>query len=97
MGVVANPLKLDALLNALRGALTIDTGGVSMSDLVFALRNLRPGSMIGVKIPTYFDTINDMSVVVATDDAKPLFAALRTDTLGAWVADKAHKQWLNAI
>jgi anionic cell wall polymer biosynthesis LytR-Cps2A-Psr (LCP) family protein len=94
-GIVTNPLKLDALLRAVGRAMTVDTGAYSLTDVVYALRDVRPGSLTGVKIPTYYDTWRKSSVVVPTDEATTLFAALRADTLDEWT--RTHKRWVNAL
>lgn len=94
-GVITNPLKLDALLRAVGGALTVDTGSYQLTDLVYALRDVRPNGLTGMKVPTYFDMWGNQSVVVATQDATSLFDALRGDTLDAWA--RTHKKWVNTI
>ncbi len=94
-GVLANPLKLDSLMRAVGSAVTIDTGGVSVPDLVLALRDVRPSSVTGIKIPSYLDNIDNVSYVIASAEAGSLFAAIRDDTLSAWVAE--HRNWVNTI
>jgi LCP family protein required for cell wall assembly len=94
-GVLSNPIKLGALLQSVAGAMTVDTGSATVPDLVFALRGLRPGAVTGVKLPYWLGSVNELSVVRASDEAGGLFAALRADTLDAWVAD--HGQWVNQI
>jgi len=95
MGMFTNPLKLDALLRAVAGSMTVDTGANSLPDLVFALRDLRPGDMTGVKIPATLGVIDTVSYVIASADAEGLFVAIRTDALSAWVS--THPQWVNRI
>ncbi len=95
MGMLTNPLKLDSLLRAVAGSMTVDTGAKSLPDLVLALRDLRPGDMTGVKIPSHIGVIDNVSYVIPSADAEGLFVALRTDALSAWVA--THPQWVNRI
>jgi LCP family protein required for cell wall assembly len=94
-GVLANPLKMDALVRAVGSAVTVDTGGVSVPDLVFALRDVRPSSITGIKIPSYLDNIDSVSYVIPTAEADSLFTAIRDDALDAWVT--AHTNWVNTI
>ena len=94
-GVVTNPVRLDQLLRAIAPALTVDSGGVGLEDLVFNLRGVRPSAMTGVKIPSEPQMIEGTSFVVATDEAPSLFDALRDDDLERWTRE--HGGWVNAI
>jgi LCP family protein required for cell wall assembly len=94
-GTLTNPVKLNALLNAISGAFTADTGGASIPDLAWALRGLRPDAITGVRIPYYFATIDNISYVMATDEADSLYAAVRADSMAEWTAE--HKEWVNKI
>jgi len=44
LGVLANPLKLDAVLRAAAGYPDLDGGGLSVTDWLFNLKGLPPGS-----------------------------------------------------
>jgi LCP family protein required for cell wall assembly len=94
-GVVTNPVRLDQLLRAVGPALTVDSGGVALEDLVFNLRGVRPGAMTGVKIPSEPQLIDGTSFVVATEEAPGLFDAVRNDDLERWTRE--HGAWVNAI
>lgn len=94
-GTLTNPAKLNALLNAISGAFTADTGGASIPDLAWAMRALRPNAITGVRIPYYFDTIDNISYVIASDEADSLYQAVRDDSMADWTA--AHAQWVNKI
>jgi LCP family protein required for cell wall assembly len=93
--MLTNPFKLTAFLRAVAGATTIDTGGLSLTDLAFALRNLRPADVTGVKVPHYYRMIGALSFVVGSEQANDLYAAVRQDALGAWTA--AHPEWVNQL
>ncbi|HEX6870890.1 MAG TPA: LCP family protein [Micromonosporaceae bacterium] len=95
VGGLTSPLTMDALLRAVAGSLTVDTGALSLPDLVFTLRGLRPEALTGIKVPYTYDMVGDESVVRATDEAKALFAAVRSDTLAGWTA--SHARWVNKI
>lgn len=92
-GVVANPFRLAALLDAMAASTTLDTGGVSIPDLVRALRNLGSDDLTGVQVPHYLDMIGGVSFVIATDEAQGLYDAVRDDTLDTWAAE--HPQWVS--
>jgi LCP family protein required for cell wall assembly len=92
-GVVANPLRLVGLVDAMAASVTLDTGGVAIPDLVIALRNVSPAAMVGVQVPNYLDNIGGVSFVIAADGAQSLYDAVRDDTLDRWAAE--HPQWVS--
>jgi LCP family protein required for cell wall assembly len=94
-GVLANPVKLDSLLRSIGSSLTVDTGAYSLTDLAVALRGLRPDDLTGFRLPSVDDTVDDQSIVRATDEAQSLYLALRIDDLESWARD--HPQWVNKI
>lgn len=94
-GTLTNPPRLDALLQALGGAMTVDLGGHSMPDMLFALRGLRASDVTGIKIPYGLEMIDDTSYVVAAADAGSLFDAMRNDSLDAW--STSHPEWVNPL
>jgi LCP family protein required for cell wall assembly len=94
-GAAANPVKMDALIRAVAATMTVDTGQTALSDLVFALRDLSPAGIIGIKIPSYPDTIEDVSYVVASQEAPSLFDAVRSDSVERWAHN--NEQWVNKI
>lgn len=94
-GVLANPVKLDALLQAVASSMTVDTGGLALPDVAFALRDLQPEAVVGVRLPYTMDTIEGTSYVLAAPEADGLYMALRDDDLGAWV--RAHRRWVNQL
>jgi LCP family protein required for cell wall assembly len=94
-GALANPVKLDGLLQSIGRSLTVDTGANSLTDLVLALRGLGPDDLTGIRLPFTLDTVGDQSVVRATDEADGLYRALRADDLQGWTDD--HPQWVNKI
>jgi LCP family protein required for cell wall assembly len=94
-GALANPMKLDGLLQSIGRSLTVDTGSASLTDLIFALRRLGPDDLTGIRLPYTLDTVGDQSIVRATDEADGLYRALRTDDLQGWTSE--HPQWVNKI
>jgi LCP family protein required for cell wall assembly len=93
--VLANPIKLDALLQAVASSMTVDTGGLSLPDVALALRNLRPEAVAGIRLPFTVDVIEGTSYVLATPEADGLYLALREDDLAAWV--QTHPRWVNQL
>ncbi|WP_213452794.1 LCP family protein [Rhizomonospora bruguierae] len=49
--VVANPVKLDAVLHAIKAGFTFDGRGYTVADWAYALRNLRPENLTMVALP----------------------------------------------
>ena len=94
-GVAHNPLRMDQLVRAVGEALTVDTGGASLTDLIFALRRLGPQDLIGIRVPSYPEMVGDVSYVFLTGEADGLFAAARTADLQTWAT--AHPQWVNRL
>lgn len=94
-GITHNPIVLDQFVRAVGHSLTVDTGQTSLTDLLLALRNLRPDRLTGIRVPSHPTQINDVSYVRLDDDADSLFDALRDGDLGAWAA--ANPRWVNPI
>jgi LCP family protein required for cell wall assembly len=94
-GIGGNPVKADSLLRAVAATMTVDTGQTTLTDLVLALRDLRPGGITGIKIPSYPETIDQLSYLVAAPEAAGLFAAVRTDSLDRWALTNG--EWVNKI
>ncbi|NUR72228.1 MAG: LCP family protein [Hamadaea sp.] len=94
-GLAYNPLKLDQLIRAVGSTLTVDTGGVSLTDLMFGLRRLGPDDLTGIKVPSYPDMVGDVSYVFLSGEAPSLFTALRAADLPTWVT--AHPKWVNPL
>jgi LCP family protein required for cell wall assembly len=94
-GVATNPIKLDRLVRAVAGTLTVDTGGVPLDALVFALRGIRPDNITGITIPSEPTWIGNTSYIVAFDEAVNLYQAVADDNLAAWA--QANPTWVNAF
>ena len=93
--VVANPVKLDRVLRAAGGALTVDTNGVPLDELLFALRGLPADAVRGVQVPSYPQTIDGVSYVVLDDGGAGLFGALRDTRVPEWAG--ANPRWVNRL
>ena len=76
-------------------SMTVDTNGVPIDQLVYTLRNIRPDSLVGIRVPSTTATIGGVSYVLQTDVASSLYSAIFTDTLDDWIA--THRSWVNAL
>lgn len=94
-GVATNPIKLDQVIRQVGGALTVDTGGVPLSDLVLALRRVGPDDLTGIKVPSHTENTGGTSYVLLDKQADDLFQAIRTGELRMWAAE--HQAWVNPI
>jgi LCP family protein required for cell wall assembly len=83
-GTLTNPVRLDALLQAVAGSMTLDLGATTLPDLIFALSGLRSDDLTGLRVPSYVEMIGDTSYVIADDTAAELWRALREDSLAGW-------------
>ena len=91
----SDPIKLDRVLRAVGGALTLDSNGVPLEDLLFALRALPADALRGVQVPSYPQTIDQVSYVVLDSGGSGLFDALRTTRMPDWAA--ANPRWVNRL
>ena len=69
----SDPVKLDQVLRAVGGSLTVDTNGVPLEDLLLALRACPPDALRGVQVPSYPQTIDEVSYVVLDNGGNGLF------------------------
>jgi LCP family protein required for cell wall assembly len=93
--LTSNPLELDRFIRAVGSSLTVDTNGVPVDELMFALRNVRPGNLLGLQLPSAPEMYGGVSYIIASQEAEKLYTALRDDTLEAWAA--ANPSWVNRI
>ena len=94
-GLAQNPFKIDTVIRDVGNAMTVDTNGVPIDQLVYTLRNIRPDSLVGIRVPSTTATIGGVSYVLQTDVASSLFSAIGTDTLDDWIA--THRSWVNTL
>ncbi|MPZ27403.1 MAG: LytR family transcriptional regulator [Micromonosporaceae bacterium] len=92
-GLFTDPLRLDRTIRAVGDALTVDTGGVPLPELAYALRHLRPDRITGITLPAYPQMIDGTSYVLADPTADGLYRALRDSQVAEW-AD-GHPGWRN--
>lgn len=94
-GIATNPIKIDQLIRAVAGSLTVDTGGVSLDSLVFGLRDIRPSNLLGLTVPSEPQWIGNTSYIVAFEEAKLLYKAVAQDSLDTWVVE--NPTWVNPL
>ncbi|WBB71027.1 LCP family protein [Micromonospora sp. WMMD812] len=87
-----NPVKLDQVIRAVGGSLTVDTNGVALEDLLFALRGLPADALRGVQVPSYPQVIDEVSYVVLENGGNGLFDAVRGSRMPDWAG--ANPRWV---
>lgn len=90
-GYVKDPTKVGKLIDDIGSQLILDLGGIKPIDYAFALKNVKPGKMESVKLPSEPADINGTSYVVIGEGeeqkaAESLFTAINKDKLTDWVA-----------
>ncbi|HEY8473524.1 MAG TPA: LCP family protein [Natronosporangium sp.] len=91
--LLTNPIKLDRTIRAVGDAVTVDTGGIPLPELAYALRQLRPSRIVGITLPSYPQNIDGISYVLADPAADGLYRAVRESKLADWARE--HDQWRN--
>ncbi|MEU4772871.1 LCP family protein [Micromonospora sp. NPDC023644] len=90
-----NPVKLDQVIRAVGGSLTVDTNGVPLEDLVLALRDLPADALRGVQVPSHPQTIGQVSYVVLDNGGSGLFEAVRGTRVPDWA--RANPHWVTRL
>jgi LCP family protein required for cell wall assembly len=86
-GVLANPLKVNALIKAAGKALVLDTGGAPVADFVFTLKGVTANDMMLLRTNNGTFAGNGRGRETLTPLSRAMFAALRQDRLAEFVAD----------
>jgi len=94
-GLTGNPVKLDQLLQAMGSSLTVDTNGVALSALVYSMRGMGAGDLVGVRLPAYAADQDGISWVFPDKAASSLYRAIAKDTVDDWLV--ANPSWRNPI
>ena len=86
-GMMTSPLRLDGLISTAAESVTVDQG-TNIRDLVLALRGISPSAIRFATVPYTGTGTTDAgsSVFIDAARAEELFAALRNDTMQAWLA-----------
>ncbi|SBV28981.1 transcriptional attenuator, LytR family [Micromonospora krabiensis] len=85
-GTLSNPRKLNAFLQSVTDAVTVDRG-FSLMDMAVEFRNLRGENLTFVTSPNSgSETINGESVVVSDrEKALAMYRAMSADTMADWI------------
>ena len=93
--LLADPIAADRMLRALGGSVTFDGNGTPVTGWVRAFRHLGADDVTIVRTNGgrfASRVIDGRSFEIVTDTTKELFDALRTDTVGTFLA--AHPDWV---
>lgn len=94
--MATDPLKLDRVVRAAGSALTVDTNGAALDRLAFALRRVRTGPLVGVRLPAYPEEIDGVDYVLPYPAAAAgLYRAVARDSMDQWAA--ANRAWVNGL
>jgi hypothetical protein len=85
--VLANPLKVNALIKAAGKAFVLDTGGAPVADFVFTLKGVTANDMVLLRTNNGTFAGNGRGRETLTPLSRAMFAALRQDRLAEFVAD----------
>jgi LCP family protein required for cell wall assembly len=94
-GVLTNPGKLNSVISAAGAAFVLDTNGVPMGDFLFALKGINPTSLPTLKTnagKVNTTLINNIAYETLTPASVDMFAAVKNDTLAAFVS--AHPDYV---
>ncbi|BCB80679.1 hypothetical protein GCM10022251_01770 [Phytohabitans flavus] len=94
-GMVTNPIKLDQLIRTVGSSLTVDTNGVPLQDLIFAMHGMRADDLVGLQVPAHLETVGGTSYALLDDPAPDLFAALKRAEVPQWA--NANPKWINKL
>ncbi|TCB92762.1 LytR family transcriptional regulator [Micromonospora zingiberis] len=90
-----NPVQLHRLIEAVGESLTVDTNGVPVEDLLLALHGLSTDGLRGVQVPSYPQTIDQVSYVLLDNGGEGLFEAVRGTRMPQWAG--AHPRWVTRL
>jgi len=94
---LSSPTKLPGLIKAIGSTMTVDTGGISLEDWVFAMKGINPNDLITIKTnegkfnPESIPGIG--SVEILSDDSLELLRAAKNDTVAEFAA--THPTWVS--
>jgi LCP family protein required for cell wall assembly len=95
---LSSPTKLPGLLSAVGKTMTVDSGGISLEDWVFAMRGINPNDMVTIK--TNNGKFNSRTIPgvgsaeIIDDTSLQLLRDVKNDTVDSFVL--AHPDWVSA-
>jgi polyisoprenyl-teichoic acid--peptidoglycan teichoic acid transferase len=88
-GTLTNPVKLSGVLKVVGKAMTVDYGqGLSFEDWLFAMKGIGANDLVTIKTNNggfHSEMINNQSVETLDQNTLDLLAAVRSDTVDAFV------------
>jgi LCP family protein required for cell wall assembly len=84
---LTKPIKLNKVLGVVGRSMTVSTGGISIEDWAFAMRNIGGEDMLTIKTNngTYHKSPVNPGAEALDDNTLALLAAIRTDTVDQFV------------
>ncbi|UWP87177.1 LCP family protein [Dactylosporangium fulvum] len=95
-GVVANPIKVNKVLNSVGRAVSFYDNNVELADWIFTLKGIKPDRMVTLKVNNgkfNSQSINGQWYEFLDDTAKELLTAIATNQVEAFVA--AHPELIS--
>jgi len=95
---LSSPTKLPGLIKAIGSTMTVDTGGISLEDWVFAMKGINPNDLITIKTnegkfnPRSIPGIGEVEILSA--DSMRLLESAKDDTVAQFAAD--HPTWVSS-
>jgi len=83
------------VIRAVGSSLTVDTNGVPLADLVLALRDLPTDALRGIQMPSYPQTIDQVSYVILQEGGGGLFTAVQNQRVPQWA--QANPRWVTQL
>jgi polyisoprenyl-teichoic acid--peptidoglycan teichoic acid transferase len=96
-GVLTDIPKLNKVLKAIGGAMTLDDGNIPVEDWVYAMRGMAAGNLVTIRTNGgQFSTqiINGTSYQTLTPDSMTLLHAVKDDDVDTFIA--GHQNWVSA-
>ncbi|WP_438873041.1 LCP family protein [Paractinoplanes toevensis] len=95
---LSSPTKLPSLIKAIGSTMTVDTGGISLEDWVFAMKGINPSDLITIKTnegkfnPESVPGVGEVELL--NDDSLDLLKAAKNDTVAEFAA--THPTWVSS-
>src|SRR5690242_2272528 len=95
---LSSPTRLPGLIKAIGSTMTVDSGGISLEDWVFAMKGINPNDLVTIK--TNEGRFNPKSVAgigeveILSPDSLQLLESAKDDTVAQFAAE--HPTWVSA-
>ena len=93
---LSSPTKLPGLIKAIGSTMTVDSGGISLDDWVFAMKGINPNDLVTIKTnegkfnPKSIPGIGEVEIL--SDDSLALLQSAKDDTVAQFAAE--HPTWV---